>query len=160
MKQVLSLSALVLAVAIAPAQAMEINIAYSEVFQEKLEDDYGEREGERLSEFVANSLNKAFERRGADASRVVVTIEDARPNRPTFKQLGDEPGLDFGRSIAIGGADFTGIAYNAAGEVVAEIEYDWFENDIREVIGAATWTDAQRASRRFADRMARTVAAK
>ncbi|MEO0754732.1 MAG: hypothetical protein AAFY85_08040, partial [Pseudomonadota bacterium] len=80
MKQVLLLSALVLALAIAPAQAMEINIAYSEDFQEKLEDDYGEREGERLSEFVANSLNKAFERRGADASRVVVTIEDARPN--------------------------------------------------------------------------------
>ncbi|MEM7766402.1 MAG: hypothetical protein AAF253_02815 [Pseudomonadota bacterium] len=146
-----------LALAAGTAQAATISIGYSESFQEKLEDDLGEREGERLKEYVTQSLERAFEKRGVDAARLDVTIEDAKPNRPTFEQLSQRPGLDFGRSISIGGADFTAVAYDEAGNVLAEVDYDWFENDLRDVIGSGTWSDARRATRQFANRMAKSL---
>ncbi len=145
------------ALAATSAQAATIEVGYSEDFQEKLSEELGEREGERLSEYVTKALEDAFAKRGVDVARVEVTIEDAKPNRPTFEQLSREPGLDFARSISIGGADLTAIAYDAAGNVVTEIDYDWFENDIRDVVASATWTDARRATRRFANKVAEAL---
>ena len=139
------------ALAIAPlATAAEIEVDYSEDFMESLEEDYGEREGEYLSREVAEDLQRAFEKAGLDPARVEVTILKATPNRPTMKQLGDQPGLDFGRSIGIGGMKLAATAYDEAGAETASLEYGWFENDIRQVIGTATWSDANTASRRFA----------
>ncbi|MEM0985878.1 MAG: hypothetical protein AAGJ32_06500 [Pseudomonadota bacterium] len=143
----------------ATAQATAITVGYSDAFEEKLSDEFGEREGERLAEYVTDRLENAFAKEGVEVDRVDVTINDAKPNRPTQQQLSAEPSLDFARSISIGGADFSAIAYDASGAVIAEVEYDWFENDIREVIGNGTWTDARRASRQFARRMARSLEA-
>jgi hypothetical protein len=139
------------------ASAAELNISYSEEFAEALEDDYGLREGEWLAKTVRKDLEQALERNGADVARIEVVINDARPNRPTFKQLGDKPGLDMIRSISIGGMDLSAEAYDGAGNLVTEFQYDWYENDIRDVIGASTWWDAGRASDRFSRKLAKQL---
>ena len=102
-------------------------------------------------------MERAFAKAGVDPFRVDVEIVNAKPNRPTFEQLGAEPGLDAMRSISIGGMSLIGTAYDAEGNVIATQEYEWYENNIRDVIGSATWTDANRASRRFAKKFAKTL---
>jgi len=143
------------ALAILPtAAATEVAVTYSDDFAEELADNYGEREGETLTEEIIEDLDRAFDKAGVSPARVDVVIVDAKPNRPTFQQLSDRPGLDAIRSISIGGMELTGTAYDDAGNVIATHEYGWFENDIRDVIAAATWSDANRASRRFAKKFA------
>ena len=50
-----------------------------------------------------------------------------------------------------------GTAYDAEGNVIASQEYGWFENNLRDVVGSGVWTDANRASRRFATKMAKQL---
>ncbi|MEE2930079.1 MAG: hypothetical protein VX599_05160 [Pseudomonadota bacterium] len=143
------------ALAILPiAAATEVAVTYSDDFAEELADNYGEREGEELTEDIVDDLERAFARAGVTPARVDITIVNAKPNRPTFQQMRDEPGLDPFRSISIGGMKLTGTAYDADGNVLASQEYGWFENDILDVIGSGVWTDANRASRRFAKKLA------
>ena len=143
------------ALAILPtAVATEVAVTYSDDFAEELSDTLGEREGETLTEEIIEDLDRAFDKAGVAPARVDVVILNAKPNRPTFQQLSDRPGLDALRSISLGGMELEGIAYDADGNVLAKQEYGWFENDIRDVIGSGTWTDANRASRRFAKKFA------
>lgn len=135
------------------ALAAEIAVTYSPEFTEKLEKDYGMREGEFLASRIERDLTRQLERAGVDVARIDVTILDARPSRPTFKQGGDTPGLDMFRSVSTGGMKLQATAYDAAGTPVGEHEYRWFENDIRNA-GLTTWQDAGRASDRFARRFA------
>ncbi len=136
------------------AAATEIAVTFSPEFTEKLAEDYGAREGDILIEEVTEDIERAFAKAGVDPARVTVTIVDARPNRPTMQELRERPGLDYFRTIAIGGARLEGTAYSATGEVLATLEYDWYETDIRNVIAAGTWSDARRASSRFSRRFA------
>lgn len=136
------------------AAATEVAVSYSDDFAEELTDNYGEREGERLRQDITQDLDQAFEKAGVSPARVEVVIMDAKPNRPTFEQLTDQPGLDPIRSISIGGMELTGTAYDTEGNVLATQDYEWFQSNIRDVIGISTWGDANRASRRFARRMA------
>jgi hypothetical protein len=143
------------ALAILPtAAATEVAVTYSDDFAEELADNYGEREGAALTEDIIEDLDRAFAKAGVDPARVDVTIIDAKPNRPTFEQLSDRPGLDSFRSISLGGMKLSGTVYDADGNVLATQEYGWFENNLRDVVGAGVWTDANRASRRFAKKMA------
>jgi len=138
------------------AAATEINVTYAPEFSEKLIEDYGEREGEYLAGRLKRDIELAFEKRGIDAARVDIEILDAKPSKPTFKQGGDEPGLDMHRSVSLGGMDLKGVAYDAEGKVIGELEYDWYEHDIRQA-GLTTWYDARRASSRFATRFAKAL---
>lgn len=143
------------ALAILPtATATEVAVTFSDDFAEELADNYGEREGERLQEDIIEDLDQAFTKAGVSPARVDVTIVDAKPNRPTYEQLTGRPGLDAIRSISIGGMELVGTAYDAEGNVVATQEHEWFESDIRLVFGSGVWGDANRASRRFANRLA------
>ena len=90
----------------------------------------------------------------AQAEHVVVTIEDARPNRPTFQQVSDKPGLDAMRSISIGGAKVSGVAFDASGKEIGRLDYNWYETDLSNSFGTATWTDARTTFARFANRFA------
>jgi hypothetical protein len=138
------------------AGATEINVSLAPDFTEKLTEDYGLREGDYLAESVRRDLQRALERAGADVARVDVTILDAKPSRPTFKQGGDSPGLDMFRSVSLGGMKLSAVAYDASGEASEPFAYDWYEHDIRQA-GITTWQDAKRASSRFATRFAETV---
>jgi len=138
------------------AGATEISVSYSPEFTEKLADDYGVKEGEYLSERVRTDLERELAKAGVDPARVDVTIVDAKPSRPTFKQGGDKPGLDMHRSVSLGGMKLTAVAYDATGTPGDAFEYKWFEHDIT-MAGLTTWHDARRASSRFASRFAKEV---
>ena len=143
------------AMTLAPiAAAADIEITYSPEFQEKLQDDYGIKEGDKLQEDIRSDLERELGKANIDPARVTVTILDAKPNRPTMEQLSERPGLDMLRSKSIGGMDLHGIAYDTSGTPIGELEYGWFETDIRDVNAAGVWSDARRASRRFAQKFA------
>ncbi len=146
-----------LALAAAPASALTVEAKVSPEFQAKLEDDYGVREARILTNALVSKVEGAFTRQGVKAERVVVTIEDAKPNRPTMQQISATPGLDPMRSISIGGARVTGTAYDVAGTAIGTLEYDWYETDLSNAVGSTTWSDARwsfdRFARRFADRL-------
>ncbi|MDP3736851.1 MAG: hypothetical protein Q8R02_05650 [Hyphomonadaceae bacterium] len=144
-------------IAAAPASALTVEAKVSPEFQTKLEKDYGTREAKTLTEALTKKIETIFARQGVKADRVVVTIEDAKPNRPTWQQVSDKPGLDPMRSISIGGAHVKGIAYDNSGVELGQLDYDWYETDLSNVIAATTWTDARstfdRFARRFADKL-------
>jgi hypothetical protein len=151
-----AIAGLVLA-ATAPASALTVEAKVSTEFQTKLEENYGVREARTLTEALASKVEATFARQGVKAERVVVTIEDAKPNRPTWQQVSDKPGLDPMRSVSIGGARISGIAYDAAGAEIGSLDYDWYETDLSNVLAANTWSDARvtfdRFARRFADKL-------
>jgi hypothetical protein len=137
-----------------PASALTVETRISTEFQKKLEDDIGQRESKTLTESLTRKINGVFSERGINADRVVVTIEDAKPNRPTFQQTSDKLGLDPMRSISIGGARVSGIAYDASGKEIGRFEHKWYESDISNVVANGTWTDARTSFERFARRFA------
>lgn len=139
------------------AQAADVNITFSDEFKEALAEDYGVREGDYLVKLLTEDLEREFRDAGASISTINVTIEKAKPNRPTMKQMGDKPGLSF-ESFSIGGAELTGEVIGANGETLANLNYDWFERDIRWAQHAATWSDANRTFGRFATRLSKAVA--
>ena len=142
----------------APAFAVTVEARTSPAFQEKLKDDLGVREEKILTDRLSEKVTRVFNQRGVKADRVVVTIEDAKPNRPTWEQTADKPGLDPMRSISIGGARVTGIAFDASGKEIGKFEYKWYESNIANVIPGATWDDAQKTFDRFASRFADKLA--
>lgn len=137
-----------------PASALTVEAKMSTEFQKKLDDELGAREAKTLTDALTRKVTNAFASRGVNADRVVVTVEDAKPNRPTFQQVTDKPGLDAMRSISIGGARVSGIAYNASGTEIGRFEYKWYETDLANVLAASTWTDARTSFDRFARRFA------
>lgn len=153
----LAASALASLLLAAPALAVTVETKISAEFQEKLEDDIGVREARVLSDALTRKITAIFADRRVTADKVVVTIEDARPNKPTMEQVSNKPGLDAMRSISLGGAKLSGIAYDAAGAEIGRFDYRWYENDLRNVVAASTWTDARstfdKFARRFADKL-------
>lgn len=138
------------------AQAAEVNITFSDEFQEALADDYGVREGEYLVKLLKADLEREFGKADPSIAAVNVTIEKAKPNRPTMKQMGDKIGLSF-ESFSIGGAELTGEVIGANGETLANLNYDWYENDIRWAQHSTTWSDADRTFGRFATKLSKSV---
>ena len=140
-----------------PAAALTVEAKVSPAFQKKLDDDIGVREANVLTDTLTRKVNDIFTSRGIQADRVVVTIEDAKPNLPTMEQVSNKPGLDMMRSISIGGARVVGVAYDASGRELGTLDYDWYETDLANTIGSTTWADARTAfdrfSRRFADKL-------
>ncbi len=150
MKQILLAAA---ALALAPiAQAGEIHISFSEELNEKIAEDYGERERARLVDELTDDLMREFAPIMSSVGDVNVTIEDVRPNRPTFRQMTAQS-LSF-ESISLGGAHVTGEVFSTSGELIASEDYDFFTRDITDSVGRATWSDTRRAFSRFADRLA------
>jgi len=115
--------------------------------------------GRRL--IVTDALSDALERRGAHSDStahlvVEVTLIDAQPNKPTFKQLGDTPGLDYFSSVSIGGAELNAILRGPDGEIVTEVSHRRFSYAIDDInLAGGSWSEARRAVRQFATRVAR-----
>jgi hypothetical protein len=144
-----------LMIAAAPAHAVTVEAAFSEDFKTKLDEELGEREGKVLTDIVSQKIEKQFA--GIAAERVVVTIKDAKPNRPTMQQVSDTSGLDPIRSFSIGGAKLSGVAYDASGKEIGKFDYKWYESDITQAQYQTTWHDARWAIDRFARRFAEEV---
>jgi hypothetical protein len=134
------------------AEGLQVNVSYGTKAEKAFVETYGERERSVVQELVTRNLTRTF---GNQAARVDVIINNVVPNRPTFKQLGDRPGLSM-QSFGIGGADLTGKAYDSAGNLVGEVSYDWY-GDIHFADTSWTWTDADRALYQFSRRLAAAV---
>lgn len=152
---------LLLAAPIAAAAPVRLApTAISADLQEDLEDKYGLREGEYLQERLAVRLTRELANAGADVSEnapitIETTIIDARPNRPTFKQLGDTISLSYSGSISIGGAELSAVLRGADGQALREVTHRHYSHSLEDVAFAAdSWHDARRAIDRFARKVA------
>ncbi len=147
--------AAVLAVAAAPAMAepASISVAIGPDLQAKA-DDLGAREVRDQADRLADLVGRALaDDRALDGARIALVLTDLQPNRPTFQQLADRPGLDGHRSLSIGGAAIEGEITFADGRT-QPVRYDWYSTNLSEVQGFYTWQDADRAYRRLAVNLA------
>ena len=147
--------AAVLAFSAAPAMAEPalISVSLGPDLQEKAE-ELGPREVQEQADRLAELVGRALARDGdLDGARIELVLTDLRPNRPTFQQLIDRPGLDGHRSISIGGAAIEGQITTADGRILP-VRYDWYSSSLADVRGINTWADADRAYRRLAVNLA------
>lgn len=147
--------AAVMAFSAAPALADPalISVSLGPDLQEKAE-DLGPREVQEQADRLAELVGRALARDGdLDGARIELVLTDLRPNRPTFQQMADRPGLDGHRSRSIGGATIEGRITMADGRTVP-VQYDWYSSSLADVRGITTWADADRAYRRLAVNLA------
>ena len=145
----------VLAAAAGPALAdpASVSVTIGPDLQEKTR-DLGERDVREQADRLAEVVRRALADSGdLDGARIDLVLTDLKPNRPTFEQMADRPGLDPHRSISIGGAAIEGRITTADGRVLP-VKYDWFSQSLAEVRGFSTWQDADRAYERLASRLA------
>lgn len=153
------LAALSFATAAAADTAALAPISFSPEFQTALDEDYGAREGEYLREAVTEAVTAALARRGvtiADSAPLTIDISiiDADPNRPTFQQASETPGLDVMRSISLGGAELHAVLRDANGAVVGEVTHRRYDHTLWDAQGSTTWSEARSAIRGFANKVA------
>ena len=149
-------SPLLLALAATPALAApaEVTVTIGPKLQKEAVEHLGVRELDRLADDLKRSVERELGRTGVLAgARIELTLVDARPNRPTFKQMADKPGLSF-ESFGLGGASIEGKAIAVDG-AVTPLKYQWYESDIRWARERVTWGDADTAFGQFARRLAR-----
>lgn len=121
----------------------------------------GGRDLESLLRDLEDELTRDLEKRGvavdADASTLLrVVLVDAQPNRPTYAQLAQQPGLSL-QSFGRGGASFEGELIGAGGESLGTFTYGYYDELDVFLQSAGIWTDADRAVERVSDRLARAV---
>ncbi|MDI1364765.1 MAG: hypothetical protein PSX79_07855 [bacterium] len=112
------------------------------------------REFEYLTGELKRSVEKTLQRSGTlrpDGGALDLVIEDARPNRPTLREMSAKPGLSYS-SFGVGGARIGG-EYRAKSGVRTPVHYSWYETDIRWADTSSTWSDAGRAFDKLADRL-------
>lgn len=132
----------------------DVRVTLSPELQKLAAESYGERDVNALAAELQRDVARELERTGVLAGgRAELVLVDAQPNRPTFKQLGDKPGLSF-QSFSVGGAKIQGrlIAVDGA---ETPVSYSWYETDIRNAPYSATWSDANWTIDRFARRLSR-----
>lgn len=149
----LSVAALLASATGALAAPASVSVTIAPALQKTFDKTYGVREAERLTKDLRTSVEKSLTKTGAyDGARVDLVLTDVKPNRPTFKQLGDKPGLSM-ESFGVGGASITGKVVAADGKETP-IAYKWYESDIRQSYGDWVWSDAEWTFDRFAHRLA------
>ena len=150
----LSAAALLASATASLAAPASVTVGVAPELQKKFDKTYGAREAERLTADLQASVEKTLTRAGAhDGARIELTLTDVKPNRPTFKQLGDTPGLSM-QSYGVGGAAIKGRIVAADG-TETPLSYRWYETDIRQTSYNWVWSDAEWTFDRFARRLAR-----
>jgi hypothetical protein len=150
----IAVAALLASGSAALAAPQSVTVSIGPALQAMAHDTYGERDIQMLAKDLKTSVERQLGKTGAyDGAQIELTLVDAVPNRPTFKQLGDTPGLDM-RSFGVGGAHIEGRAVAPDGSVTP-LAYKWYETDIRWARANATWTDAEWTIDRFAAQLGR-----
>jgi hypothetical protein len=126
-----------------------VSVTIGPDLQSKAVKTLGVRDVNELAADLQTAVEKRLAKTGAyDGARIELVLSDAQPNRPTFKQLSDRPGLSY-ESFGVGGAEITGRAIAADG-AVTPISYRYYESDIRWARRGGTWADAEQAFGLFA----------
>jgi len=151
---VTALAALMLSAPAALAAPASVSVTVGPELQKKFDKTYGVREAAQLTEDLRESVESALTKSAAhDGARIELVLTDVKPNRPTFKQMGDTPGLSM-ESFGVGGAAIEGRIVAANGQE-QPVKYSWYETDIRQAYGNWIWHDAEWTFDRFARRLAR-----
>lgn len=140
--------------AAAPHAVAQVNVTVGPELQAK-DRDYGQRDIDDLVKELKGDVESALKHRGglsAEGGQLNLVLADATPNRPTFKQLSDKPGLSM-RSWSLGGARIEGVLVRADG-TSERVSYGWTESDIHLARTQTTWGDADQVFEQFADRVA------
>ena len=150
----LSAAAFLLSAPAALAAPASVTVTVGPELQKEFEENYGVREAEELTADLQRSVEHALRKSTVhDGARIELVLVDVKPNRPTFKQMGDTPGLSM-HSFGVGGAAIEGRIVSADGRE-QPVKYSWYETDIREAYGSWIWHDAEWTFDRFARRLAK-----
>lgn len=115
----------------------------------------GQREVDQQIGDLVLSVERELARSGAlPGARINLVLTDLKPNRPTFQQAVDRPGLSIIDSRSIGGATIEGEVITAEGERLP-VRYSRYSNSLVDVVGYSTWEDADRAFDRLASNLSR-----
>jgi len=137
-----------------PPPSAIVSVTLSDQLREKAASTYGLTELEALADELEDEVARELARTGVMiGGRVELVLEDAKPNRPTRKEMSDRPGLSF-RSFSVGGASITGRTVSFDGKVTP-IRYDWYATDITDARHGSVWADAERTFDSFARRLSR-----
>jgi hypothetical protein len=140
----------------APHAVSQVSVTIGPELQAKA-GKYGQRELDQLAKELKSDVERALARSGGAASgggggELKLVLADATPNHPTFKQLGDTPGLSL-QSFGLGGARIEGVLLRQDG-TTEPVRYEWRETDLRMASGQSTWGDADATFEQFASRVA------
>ena len=146
------LAATLAVAAMAQAQSPTVNVTVGPELQRQVE-KLGDREVNEQIAGLQAEVGKALAQRypGATANLILV---DLKPNRPTWEQVRQTPGLDPINSISIGGAAIKGEIVTADGQALP-VNYSYFSPNIADVWGYSVWRDADRAFERFGNQIER-----
>jgi hypothetical protein len=140
--------------AAAHAAPAAVDVTVGPELMAKAEKTYGVRDVKELAAELRKDVSDRLARTNVyDGAHIELVIADAKPNRPTFKQLGDVPGLSM-QSVSIGGATIDGRLVAADGRVVP-VHYSYFSPTLRDAVGTTTWGDANWTFSRFAHELGR-----
>ena len=138
----------------AVAAPASVSVTVGSELQAKAVKTLGVRDVNDLAAQLQSRVERRLAKTGAyDGARIELVLADAQPNRPTFKQLGDTPGLSY-ESFGIGGAKIEGRAIAADG-AVTPIGYKYYESDIWFSRYGGAWADAEGVFDRFAYKLGR-----
>ena len=97
-------------VGVASAAPASVSVTIGPELQAKAAKDLGPRDVDFLAKDLQKSVEKQLAKTGAyDGARIELQLTDVQPNRPTFKQMSDRPGLSF-ESFGVGRARIDGHA--------------------------------------------------
>jgi len=157
MKRPLAICFLLMTIAAGPALAAPdvatVRVAIGADLAKKTE-IMDAREFDYLTKELQRSVEKKLDRSGSlgpDGGDLYLVIEDARPNRPTLQQMSKQPGLSFS-SFGVGGARVSG-EYRAKSGERTPVDYSWYETDITRAPYNSTWSDADTAFDRLANKL-------
>ncbi|MDR3508099.1 MAG: hypothetical protein P4L64_09410 [Caulobacteraceae bacterium] len=138
----------------APVSVAKVSVAIGPELAAQAQ-TYGQGELDSLAAELKGDVEHALSRGGglsASGGELKLVLVDAKPNRPTFKQLSDRPGLSM-MSFSLGGARIEARLVQPDGS--AQIgRYAWYETDILLTPHKWTWSDAYWAFEQFADALA------
>ncbi len=149
------LAPLALAAALAApalAQTPRVSVTVGGDLTEKVE-ELGQRDVDQQIERLQAVVERRLARDNAlGGATINLIITDLKPNRPTWQQAIDKPGLSIMDSISIGGATIEGEVITASGERLP-VRYSRYSPSLADVRGFTTWQDADRAYGRLAENL-------
>lgn len=133
--------------AIAQSDAGQVRaIAISTALQTKLDKDYGAREADTLKQELQRSVERSLKRVGnSKVAYVDLTIEDAKPNKPTFRQLAKNTSLSYASSYATGGAKVHAKLFDQSGALIGAVSHEYYSRSLADITSEYGWADADRA---------------
>ena len=135
-----------------PALAQQVTVTVGGDLTEDVE-TLGQRDVNEQIARLQTVVERRLARDGAlEGAQVNLVLTDLKPNRPTWQQASDKPGLSIIDSISIGGATIEGEIVTADGQRMP-VRYSRYSTSLADVQGYTTWQDADRAYDRLANNL-------